>query len=145
VLEELLDALVDEPQARLHAQDRLADHPEAEVPRLDQPGVDRADGDLVDTGALDRDEGVLPRVGDQGGHGARVTAHRVPPVGPVLVEHQPAFLWVVQRLEAEQVGHLPLEATALEREPARVGTQGWPGSSGTCSSTLWSGGPDVNR
>ena len=46
-LEELLDAAVDEPQPGLQLQDGLADDGEPEVAGLDQPGVHRADRDLV--------------------------------------------------------------------------------------------------
>ncbi len=51
--EELLDAFVDEPEAGLHLQDGFADDGEPEVAGFDEPGVDRADGDLVDAGAFD--------------------------------------------------------------------------------------------
>ena len=57
------DTFVDEPEAGLHAQDGLPHHPEAEVARFDETGVDGADGDLVDAGTLDGDEGVRPPVG----------------------------------------------------------------------------------
>ncbi len=40
----------------LEVEDVLAVALEAEVPRLDDAGVDRADGDLVDLVALDAEE-----------------------------------------------------------------------------------------
>ncbi len=44
--------LVEEPG--INVQDQVADDVEPEVPRLDHPGMDRADGDLVRIGAVHR-------------------------------------------------------------------------------------------
>jgi hypothetical protein len=55
---------VDEPEPRLHPQDCLADHPEAEVPGLNQPGMHWTDGHLVDTGSLNRHERELAGIAD---------------------------------------------------------------------------------
>ena len=115
-LEESLDALVDEPQAGLHPQDGLPHHPEAEVPRLDEAGVHRADGDLVDAGALDRDEGERARVVDHRWRGAGVVAHRVPALRPVLVQDQAPRLGVAHGHDAEEVGELALEAAGRKRQ-----------------------------
>ena len=52
-LGQLLDPAVGVEEPRLQVQDRLADGREAEVARLDDPGVDRPDRDLDDLVALD--------------------------------------------------------------------------------------------
>ena len=65
--EEPLDALVDEPQARLHFQNRLTHDRESEVTGLDQTGMHRAHRDLVDTGPLDLNERVGTGVVHHGG------------------------------------------------------------------------------
>ena len=49
-----LEAAVLVEEARVEVEDPLADEVEAEVPRLDHAGVDRADRDLVRVAALDR-------------------------------------------------------------------------------------------
>ena len=103
------DALVDEPQARLHAQDGLAHHPETKVARFDKAGVDGADGDLVDAGTLDGHEGERTPVGDERRCRAGVAAHRMPTLGPVLMEHEAARLGVTHRDDTEEVGELSLE------------------------------------
>ncbi len=54
-----VDSLVRIAQARFETQDFLADDREAEMPGLDDPGVDRSHGDLVDAVALDPHEGVV--------------------------------------------------------------------------------------
>ncbi len=114
--EEPLDAPVDEPQAGFHLEDRLADDEEAEVAGLDQPGMDRPDGDLVDAGALDGGEGEGLGVDEHRRHRPRITAHRVPVPRPVLVAHQGAEEGMADRLDAEQVGQLALEASGGEGE-----------------------------
>ena len=123
-LEEPLDALVDEPQTRLHLQDRLAHHREAEVAGLDEPGMHRADGDLVDARALHLDERVRAGVVHHGGRGTRVVAHRVPALGPVLVQHQASQERVADGDDAEQVVHLALEPAGREREVRQRGDLG---------------------
>ncbi len=54
--ERLLDAAVLEAEGDLEVEDALAVALEAEVPRLDDARVDRADGDLVDLVPLDAEE-----------------------------------------------------------------------------------------
>jgi hypothetical protein len=51
-----LDALVLVAEALFQAQHALAHHREAEVARLDDAGVDRADRDFVHAVAFDADE-----------------------------------------------------------------------------------------
>ncbi len=53
-----LDALVDVAQPFLQAHHRLAVGGEAEMPGLDDAGMDRTDRDLVQALALDRQEGI---------------------------------------------------------------------------------------
>ena len=94
--EEFLDSAVDEPQPGLELEDGLADDGEPEMAGFDQPGVDRPDGDLVDAGALDRQE----REGVVGGERRRrtgVVAHRIPALGPVRVADEPAGQRMVRR------------------------------------------------
>src|SRR5664279_4578100 len=57
-LEEPFDAPMDEPQARLEVQDRLADDGEPEMARADHSGVHRSDRDLVHPGTFDGAERV---------------------------------------------------------------------------------------
>ena len=120
-LEEPLDAPVHEPQPRLHLEDRLADDRESEVPGLDEAGVDRTDGDLVDAGAFDLDEGERTRVGAHRWRLTGVVKHRVPPLGPVLVEDERPKEGVPDRHDPEQVVDLAFEAAGWERELAEGG------------------------
>jgi hypothetical protein len=70
--EQLLDALVLVAEALFEAQHALADDREAEMARLDDAGVDGADGDLVGALAADLDEVVVGRrVGKPPGGSAR--------------------------------------------------------------------------
>ena len=108
-LEQLLGALVGEVEAHLHVDDRLAQHAEPEVPRLDHAGVHRPHRDLVDALAahlLER-EGLaivveLAR--------ARVLAQREPVGRPEPVAHERARIGMAHGGDAEEIGHLPLEA-----------------------------------
>ncbi len=58
-LEALFDPLVHVPEALLEAQHLFADDLEAEMSRLDDAGVHRPDGDLVNAVAFDADECVV--------------------------------------------------------------------------------------
>ena len=57
-LGQFFDAAMGVEEARLQMEDRLADGGEAEMPRLDHPGVDRPDRDLDDAFAVQRVEAV---------------------------------------------------------------------------------------
>src|SRR2546422_6157818 len=87
-LEELLRALVDEPESSLEVHDRLALDAEAEVPGLDDPGVDWPHGDLEDSLPLDMPERKrLARVDEvRARHG--VAAQWVIALRPVLMERE---------------------------------------------------------
>jgi hypothetical protein len=91
------------------------------VPGSDHAGVHRADGDLVDPGALEGRE----RVGPVGvGERRRVSGagqHQVPAARPVEVPHQPPRQRVVVGHDAEQVAHLALEPADRERQPGQAG------------------------
>ena len=109
--ERLLDPAVLEAEGDLEVEDALAVALEAEVPRLDDPRVDRADGDLVDLVPLDAEE-----VAD----GGQDRLALLPP--PRVVARTPRRP-VADRLEprvplgpeAELLGHLPLEEVRLRR------------------------------
>ena len=76
-LEQLLRALVGEVEADLQVDHRFADHAEAEMPRLDDAGMHRADGDLVDALAADRQEGERRAVVRERRRRRRVLAQRM--------------------------------------------------------------------
>ena len=122
--EEFLDAFVDEPEAGFHRDDGFADDREPEVSGFDESGVDWTDGDFVDAGAFDGDERERFAGLVDGGGRAGVVAERVPAVGPVLVVHEPAGLWVAGGDDAEQVGELAFEAARGEREGREAGDPG---------------------
>ena len=113
-LEELLDAAVQEPQPGLDLQDGLADDGEPEVAGFDEPGVDRADGDLVDAVAFDGDERVGADVGAEPGGGVGVVAHRVVPGGPVAVPDQSLGQRVAVGADPVQVADLAFEPSGGE-------------------------------
>jgi hypothetical protein len=108
-LEQLLDPAVGEPEPGLELEDALPDDGEAEVAGLDDAGVDRADRDLIDPVAFDRQEGEGLGVGERR-RWSGVAAHRVPASGPVRVPDQPAGQRVADRDDPVQVMHLTLEA-----------------------------------
>ena len=108
-LEQLLGALVGEVEAHLHVDDRLAQHAEPEVSRLDHAGVHRPHRDLVDALAahlLER-EGLAVVVELAR---ARVLAQREPVGRPEPVAHERARIGMAHGGDAEEIGHLPLEA-----------------------------------
>ena len=114
--EEPFDALVDEPQSRLHLQDRLAHDREAEVSRLDEAGMHRANGDLVDAGTLDLDERVGAGVVHHGGRRSGIVPHRVPALGPVLMQDEAPQDGVTDGHDAEQIVDLALEPAGRKGE-----------------------------
>jgi len=115
-LEEALDAPMEEPQPSLHLEDGFSDHRKSEVPGLYEAAVHGTDRDLVDTGTLDLDERERTGVGAHKGRRSGVTAHRVPTLGPVLVEHERTEKRVPNRVDPEKVVHLPLEPARGKRE-----------------------------
>ena len=140
--EQLLDSFVDEPEARLHREDRLADDGEAEVPRFDEAGVDRTDRDLVDARSLHVEEG-------KGLRGRRsvatgVMAKWVPPVGPVLVVHEPAEDVVVERYDTVQVVRVHVRNARRERQDGEARYCGGVGRGGGAVRRV-SRGPLVSR
>ncbi len=112
------DAFVHEPEAGLHAKDGFPHYPEAEVAWFDEAGVDGADRDLINAGPLDGDKGIRPPVGGERRRGPGVVAHRMPALGPVLVQDEAPRLGVTDGHDAEEVGELTLE------------TAGWKGQRG---------------
>ena len=120
-LEQPLDALVDEPQAGLHVEDRLADDGEPEVAGFDDAGVHGTDGDLVDAGPLDGEEGIGLGLVVERRRGSAVVAHRIPALWPVLVQHQAGGLMMPGEPDAEQVLHLAFEAACRERHVGQAG------------------------
>ena len=114
--EELLDALVDEPEPRFHRDDRLSHDGESEVAGLDETGVDGTDRDLVDARPADFDEREgIARLVDRWRRSC-VVAERMPIVGPVLVVHETAKEGVTRRRDPEQVGELAFESAGRERQ-----------------------------
>ena len=92
---------------------------------FDQPGVDRADRDLVDAGAFDGDgTGTGSSGSPNGGGGAGVGAHRVPAAGPVRVADQAAGQRVAVGDDAVQVAHLAFEPAGGERQGGQAGHGG---------------------
>src|SRR5262245_42652934 len=113
-LEQLLGALVNEPEAGLEVHDGLAFAAEAELSGLDDPRMDRSDGDLEDALALDPSKRErFAGVGEvRARH--RVAAQWVIARRPVLVEGESPEIGVSQRHEAEQIVNLALEAAGRE-------------------------------
>src|SRR5690606_16089990 len=99
-LEKLFDAFVDEPQPGLEVEDCLADHRKAEMPGLDEPGVHRTNGNLVDARSLDRTERIRAVGVAEARSGPGVTPHRVPALWPVEVADESAGEWVVVDVDA---------------------------------------------
>ena len=109
--EQFLRALVREVQANLQIDHRLADDAEAEVARLDDARMNRADGNLVYAFAADR----LERKGravilefHRGGDG--VLAQREVIFRPERVSHQRSRIGMANGFDAEQIFNLALEA-----------------------------------
>ena len=129
-LEELLRALVHEAETRLEVHDRLALDAEAEVPGLDDSGVDRPHGDLEDALALHAPERErLTRVDEvRAWHG--VAAQRVIALRPVLMEREPSSIRMPLGDQAEQVVDLALETAGRERARRERGEAGRPGRDG---------------
>ena len=90
--------LVEQP--RVEVEDALADRVEAEVPRLDDAGVDRADGDLVDVVA-----------GDGGGPRAERARDGTPGAAAVVPGE-------VDAVEVVRLALVPREVRAGDRRPS---------------------------
>ena len=106
---ELLDATMGVEQARFEVQHHLADGREAEVPRLDDAGVDRPDRDLDDAVAVQAVERLHRRRDARRRRGRiEVLAQRVDASRPLLVQDQAARVRVPLGFQAQQVAHLAL-------------------------------------
>jgi hypothetical protein len=105
---------VNEAESRLEVHDRLAFDAEAEVSGLDDPGVDRPDGDLEDALALDTAKRERLAGIDEVRAGHRVVTQRVIALRPVLMEGQPPEIRVSQRNQTEQIVNLALEEAGRE-------------------------------
>ena len=107
-LDQLLETAMDEAQPSVEVEDALADRREAEVAGLDDAGMDRADRELVDAFAVDlkRDEMAIglgrPDIAWD------VLAEWVVAARPALVEDKPAWIWMTDRHDPEQVLRLTL-------------------------------------
>ena len=107
--EAALDALVHVAQVLFEPQHLLADDREAEVARLDDAGVHRADGDLVHAVAFDAHEGVVG--GQRAGGGRRrlgVVLQRRRSGRPHAVVQPGALVAAALGLQTGQVGHRAL-------------------------------------
>ena len=89
------------------------------MPRLDEPGVHRADRNFVHAGALDLNERIGSAVVAHRRHGTGVAAKGIPALGPVLVAHERAHERVAGRDDAEGVVELSLEPARDEGEIAQ--------------------------
>ena len=99
-----LDALVDVAEALFQAHHRLAIGGEAEMAGLDDAGMHRADRDLVQALALDREEIVRRLVAGRTGRGGERMAH-----APVAMVEPGALVRQALRVESEQVADGALE------------------------------------
>ena len=113
-LQRLLDAAMLVAERDLEVEDALAVALETEVPRLDDTGVDGADGDLVDLVPLHAEEGR--HAGDR--LLARSATEGVPPRPPRTPEPHRFQPRMALRLHAELLGDLPLEEVRLRAERA---------------------------
>src|SRR5439155_13765429 len=85
----LLDPAVCVEEARLELEYELADPTEAEMPGLDDPGVDGADRHLHDTLTVHpRDGSVRMRLARHSAASVEVFPQRVRPMRPVVMEDQ---------------------------------------------------------
>ncbi len=108
-LEELLRTLVGEVEPRLHVDDRLAHHAEAEVAGLDHPGMDGAHRNLVDTLAAHLLERKRPPVVPEL-TGARVLTEGKVVFRPEPVPDQGPGIGMSLGADAEEIGDLTLES-----------------------------------
>ena len=121
--EQPLDALVLVAEALLQAQQALADHRKSEVARLDDAGMDGADGNLVRALAADLDEVVVGwRIGETAPL-AGIVAQREPVGRPGAVA-QPGALVAALRGNADQVARRPLHAVGRREDAGQVGIGG---------------------
>ena len=133
---QLLQPAVAVEEARLQVEDHLANRGKAEVPRLDDPGVDRPDRNLHDPLAVQVVEAVR-RAGHAGhGHGGiEVLAQGVYALRPVVVQHQPAGVGMALGHQPQQVLGPPARTSG--RRAGKGVTEGNCGRAGsTSASTL---------
>jgi hypothetical protein len=119
--EQFLDALVLVAEALFQAQHALADDREAEVARLDDAGVDGADGNFVGALAADLDEVVVARrVGEAAGPRPRRGAADTSPAGQAPWRSQGR--WSPPSLgDADHVARGPLHAVGGGEDAGEVG------------------------
>jgi hypothetical protein len=82
-LKKFLNPTVYEPQAGFQLKYGLTDNREAEVARLDDPGVHRPDRDLVNTRAINSQERVRLYGLSEWPWYPSIMAHRIPPGWPM--------------------------------------------------------------
>jgi len=108
VLDQLLQPAMREEEAGVEVQHALPHRREAKVPGLDDPRVDGADRQLVDTLAVDFERDVVPVAGRRSDIGRHVLAERVIAGRPAFVEHQAARVGVSDRHDPQEVLALAL-------------------------------------
>ena len=118
----MLDALVRVAQALLQTQHFLPHHREAEMAGLDDAGMHRAHGNLMDAVAVHMHKRVIDELGRrQQRQLARVLLQREMVWRPgAVVEPGPRVLGA-QRMHARQVGGSPLHAHGSRKHRAKVG------------------------
>ena len=122
--EESFDSFVDEPESSFDVEDGLANHGEPEVSGLDDTGVDRPDGNLIDAGSFNPEERIgLVFVGEWRWIPG-VVAHGMPALGPVLVQDEARGSWMTDGFDAEEVVHLAFEAAGGKGEIGQAWNRG---------------------
>src|SRR5439155_6910942 len=107
-LEQLLRAFVGEVEASLHVDARLANKPEAQVARLDHPGMHRSHRDLIDSFTADLLERErLPLVSKRARRG--VLPQRKVIRRPEAMAHQRSRIGMAGGRDAEEIRDFALE------------------------------------
>jgi len=105
----LLDPAVRVEEPRLELEHQLADSAETEVPWLDDPGMDRADGHLHDAISLHAGDGsVRVRLARNGTVCVEILPKRMQAARPVVMENETSRIRMPLGINAEQVLHLAL-------------------------------------
>jgi hypothetical protein len=107
-LDELLETAVDEEEPRIQVEHALANRREPEVARLDDPGVDGADGELVDALPVDLERHEVTIARGRPDTGLHVLAEGVVAPRPALVEHEATRVRVPDWHDPQQVTGLAL-------------------------------------